>query len=156
MKKFNFRLQRVIEVREVKKKECQRDLARSLEDLKLKEKVLQDAADESKNSHEGLRQALCKKANAGLLASLDRWRARQEDEVKVQTVRTEEQRREVDHRRAALILAAKDKKVLERLKEQRMEEHQTHMRREEQAFLDELGCRIGRTWARSEKLEKGE
>jgi flagellar protein FliJ len=148
MKKFNFRLQRVIEVREVKKKQCQRDLALSQEELTRREQLLEQAAEESRSSCERLRHALAAPARARELTALDGWRHRQAQEGVVQEAQTEEQRLEGDQRRAALILAAKDKKALERLKEHALEEHRGETLREEQAFLDELGCRVGHSWKR--------
>lgn len=145
MKKFNFRLQRVIEVREVKKKQCQRELAGSQAELARREELLAEAARESQASSEGLRKALKSPSKAGQLMALEGWRNRQEQEVQARRDQTEEQRLEVDRRRAALILAAKEKKALDRLKERRLEEHRGETLREEQAFLDELGCRVSRS-----------
>jgi flagellar FliJ protein len=146
MKKFDFRLQRVIEVREVKKKQCQRDLAVSQEELARRQKLLEEAALESQAGNDGLRRALKATTKAGQLTALDGWRNRTEDEVQTRTGQTDEQLCEVDRRRAALILAAKDKKALDRLKERRLEEHRGESLREEQAFLDELGCRPDGSW----------
>jgi flagellar FliJ protein len=148
MKKFNFRLQRVIEVREIKKKQCQKDLANSQEELTRRETLLEEASQEARASAEGLRQALRRATRAGQLLTLDRWRNRQKEEVEARTVKTEEQRQEVDRRRTALILAAKDKKALDRLKERRLEEYRGEVLQEEQAFLDELGGRRGQPWRR--------
>lgn len=146
MKRFDFRLQRVIEVREMKKKECQRELAKSQQELNRQETLLEAATTEYQTSHEGLRRALKKRSSAGSLATLEKWRGRREEEVRNQSHCTAQQRRAVDGKRAALIMAAKDKKILERLKEHALEEHRTECQREEQSFLDELGCRIGKIW----------
>jgi len=145
MKKFKFRLQRVIEVREVKKKQCQKELASSQEELARRETLLEEASQESQASCEGLRRALTVAVKAGQLTALDDWRSRQAEEVEARTEQTQEQHREVDRRRAALILAAKDKKALERLKERRWEEYRGETLREEQGFLDELGSRVGQS-----------
>ncbi|RJP81652.1 MAG: flagellar export protein FliJ [Candidatus Zixiibacteriota bacterium] len=145
MKKFTFRLERVIEVRNVKKKECQKALAKSLEELSREEQELHSAVSRSQAGSEGLRRALQSPARAGDLAGLEDWRRRQEEAVQTQARRTEERRLEVDRRRGALVLAARDEKVLEQLKERRREEFQADCRREEQAFLDEVAGRAGRT-----------
>ncbi len=155
MKKFDFRLQRVIEVREVKKKECERKLAQSVEGLREEERQLREAADQSQASHEGLRQALKNRSNAGMLASLDGWRRHQEKELHLQALKTAEQEQEVDRQRSALIQAAKEKKVLDRLREKKLDEYHSECAQEEQKFLDELGCRIGRSWISEFKFDKG-
>lgn len=146
MKKFNFRLQRVMEVRETKEKECQRELALSQEELNRQENLLEKTVAESKRSREGLRQALEKSSNAGRLTALDGWRERQEKEHRAQSDRTRKQKGEVDRSRKALVQASKEKKILERLRERRRQEHRALTQKEEQAFLDELGCRIGGSW----------
>jgi len=150
MKKFKFRLQRVIEVRDVKKRQCQKELASSQEELAQREKLLEAASQESQASCEGLRRALKTAVKAGELTALDDWRNRQEEEVTMAAVKSEEQRQEVIRRRAALIIAAKEKKVLERLKERRLEEYRSEFLTEEQAFLDELGGRVGRSRKRDD------
>lgn len=157
MKRFNFRLQRVIEVRETKEKECQRDLARSLEELNRQEDQLRRVLAESQRSQDGLRQALADRSNAGRLTALDRWRVRQGEVLRHQSDCTEKQRGDVDGKRKALVQASKEKKVLERLKERRLEEHRARNQREEQAFLDELGGRAERFWRRPvRQTEAGE
>lgn len=145
MKKFRFRLQRVLEVRAAKETACQRELARSVEELKREELRLQNAGSESKASGEGLRRALKKSCSAGNLIALDSWRIRKGEELKMQKARTRDRKNRVQQKRSTLIQASKDKKVLERLRQRRMEEHEAESRAEEQAFLDELGCRTGRT-----------
>ena len=95
-----------------------------------------------------MRKALERANNAGKLIALDEWRNLQEDELNKQSDRTRKQQVVVEEKRKALIQAYKEKKILERLRERRLEEHRAEVQREEQAFLDELGCRIGRSWRR--------
>lgn len=148
MRRFDFRLDRIIEVREVKKRECQRELAKSQRELQLEEERLRQVQEQSEASREGLRQALKKSAQAGLLATLDGWRRRQETQVMNQAQRTAAQRREMEQRRSDLIRADQEKKILDRLKEHAVEDYQAECLKEEQVFLDELGCRIGRIYRR--------
>lgn len=149
MKKFNFRLQRVIEIRETKKKECQRRLSSSQQELLSEEDRLKKCVLNSLRSQEGMRKALEASCKAGSLIALDSWIKRQDVELDMQSDRTKKQRHDVERKRKALVQASKEKKILERLKERRAEEHRAEVQREEQAFLDELGCRIGRSWKRS-------
>lgn len=142
MKKFKFRLQRVVEVRETKEKECQRELSVSVEELKQREKRLEAETDASSMSQDHLRKALRESPNAGQLSALDGWRSQKERDLEQQCRRTEEQRSQVDLKRKALIQASKEKKVLERLRERRYLEHQKREQAEEQAFLDEQGSRV--------------
>ncbi len=154
MKRFNFRLQRVIDVRQSKEKECQRELSRSQQELLRQENRLQKCALESKKSREGLKKALERPSNIGKLIALDKWRNRQEDELDRQSDRTRKQQVVVEDKRKELVQASKEKKILERLRERRLEEHRMAVQREEQAFLDELGCRIGRSWGRFQEADE--
>jgi flagellar FliJ protein len=146
MKKFDFRLQRVMEVREAQKDQCARALADSQRELERHEHLLHQATAQYQESHDGLRHALKKCSRAGLLASLEKWRGRREGEVTEQRVATDQQHQVVDNRRETLIAVSKEKEALERLKDRAREQHRTDCQREEQAFLDELGCKIGRVW----------
>jgi flagellar FliJ protein len=141
MKKFKFRLQRVIEVRETKEKECQRELSLSMEELKRRERRLAEETEASSRSEAYLRKALKQSTNAGQLTALDGWRSQKERDVHQQHQRTVEQSGHVDQKRKALIQASKDKKILERLRERRYLEHHKQQQHEEQAFLDEIGSR---------------
>jgi flagellar FliJ protein len=145
MKKFNFRLQRVIDVREIKEKLAQRALGESLCTLKDLETQLDKELQASNRSAEKLRKALNGSIKITELNAMDRWRYLKEEDVQKQTTRTNEQRDVVDQKRQELIQAAKNKKILERLKEQRLEDHRNKSQKEEQSFLDELGSRSGAT-----------
>ncbi len=141
MKKFKFRLQRVIDVRKTKENECQRELSLSKEELKRHEEELEQEMAESSESEKKLRKALKQKINAGGLAALHDYTTWTNKKVQLQSDRTEVQRLEVNLKRKTLIQASKEKKVLERLKEKRFAEHQDQQKKEDQAFMDELGSR---------------
>ena len=146
MKKFDFRLQRVIDVREIKKQERARELAASQRELEDQEKRLREAAAECESSQIGLRQALKKRSSAGLLAALEKWRSGREEAAHRQTQKTTRQRQVVDGCRESLVAAAKDKEILERLKDHALVEYRSECQHEEQSFLDGLGCKIGHQW----------
>lgn len=141
MKKFNFRLQRVIDVRETKEKECQRELAKSQFELKKREELLAEEQRELRSSRERLRQALHQSTNIAQLSALDGWRRWKDQAVKIQARHADQQRGVVNVKRKALIQASKEKKILERLKEKRWAEHQALTLQEEQRFLDEVAGR---------------
>ncbi len=141
MKKFKFRLQRVIDVRETKKKECQRELSLSQRELERWEEQLKREEKQASESQKGLKIALKNSVSARELNDLDCYRTWQEKKVGLLNQSTESQRLDTDKKRSALIQASKDKKVLERLKERRLVDHQAQISRSEQAFLDEIGSR---------------
>ncbi|MBU0518142.1 flagellar export protein FliJ [bacterium] len=139
MKKFNFRLQRVIDVREIREKDCQRELASSMGELKLQREMLEAQQAESKQGEESLRRALTSRTNAAGLNALNGWRQWKEEEVVMQQQSTEKQAEVVEGKRKALLQASKERKILEKLKEKRMAEHQNEALRKEQNFLDDIG-----------------
>ncbi len=148
MKKFTFRLQRVIEVRRTREKECQRRLADSLQVLKKSEEQLEKERQESLRSRESLRRALRGPVSVAQLMALDGWHRWKNRQVQERNAQADRQRSIVDRKRRELIEAAKDKKILERLKEKRYEEYRVNSLREEQAVLDDLGTRTGRVSVR--------
>ena len=91
MKKFKFRLQRVVEVRETKEKECQRELSLSMEELKQRERKLAEETEAATMSEDCLRSALKENTNAWQLFALDGWRSQKEQDVREQHHRTEAQ-----------------------------------------------------------------
>lgn len=64
--------------------------------------------------------------------------ARKREEIKTQKKRVDHLGTVLDERRATLLDATKDKKVLESLKEKKATEHKQDMDKKEQAFMDEI------------------
>jgi len=139
MKRFNFRLQRVIDVRETKEKECQRELADSMTELKKHREILEAREAESRQSTETLRTALKSKTNAAGLTAINNWKQWNEKKAIQQQQNTDKQAEVVDVKRKALLQASKERKILEKLKEKRMFEYQKEMQLKEQNFLDDIG-----------------
>lgn len=80
----------------------------------------------------------------GELESIDELRryadffARKREEIKNQKKRVDHLNHVLDERRATLLDATKDKKVLESLKERKAQEFVLEMNKKEQAFMDEI------------------
>lgn len=64
--------------------------------------------------------------------------ARKREEIKTQKKNVDYLGHVLSERRATLIDATKDKKVLESLKEKKINEHRLEMSKKEQAFMDEI------------------
>ncbi len=140
MKRFRFRLQRLLEIREHKEKQVKNELAgaegKKYIHVEKKEKILKEDQGSRKNMH--LEQEKRKltidrfhqyqryfnrlKAN---VTARDKLISLIDDEIKVINERLVEARRE--------------KRVLERLKENKLKEYQYEMQREDQNFFDEVG-----------------
>ena len=141
-KKFKYKLQSVLRYREIIEEERKRDFAQANR-LVEEQKARAEALDTERYSLQDDLRTL----NAGgevrfeqmvntirYLASLD---------AGIVTARREEERlrREMEGQRQAFVMARRDKRVLEILKEKRLEAHRKVDDRQHQQVLDELSLR---------------
>lgn len=141
-KKFKYKLQSVLRYREIIEEERKRDFAQANR-LVEEQKARAEALDTERYSLQDDLRTL----NAGgevrfeqmvntirYLASLD---------AGIVTARREEERlrREMEGQRQAFVMARRDKRVLEILKEKRLEAHRKEDDRQHQQVLDELSLR---------------
>jgi flagellar FliJ protein len=135
---FNFRLERVRALRESFEDQAREELAASLS-VRLKgEAMLRAASERHATAQDTRRQtAALELSGQDLLAVqayMDRTsRARQAAELEL-----DRRDAEVDARRTALLAAARERQVLERLKERRRKDHKRESERVEGALLDEM------------------
>jgi flagellar FliJ protein len=135
---FNFRLERVRALRESFEDQAREELAASLS-VRLKGEAMLQAASErySTAQHTRRQTAAFEVTGQDLLAVqayVDRTgRARQAAELEL-----DRREAEVDARRTALLAAARERQVLERLKERRAADHKRESERVEGALLDEM------------------
>ena len=135
---FNFRLERVRALRESFEDQAREELASSLS-VRLKgEAMLRAARDRMAAAQDTRRQsATLEVSGHDLIATqayIDRTsRARQAAELEL-----DRRDAEVDARRTALVAAARERQVLERLKERRLEDHRKESNRIESGLLDEM------------------
>jgi flagellar FliJ protein len=135
---FNFRLERVRALRESFEDQAKEELAASLS-TRLKGEAMLLAASETFASAQVTRRRTADLEVSGedLLAAsayMERTaRARQAAELEL-----DRREAEVDARRTALVAAARDRQVLERLKERRKADHRRESDRVEGVLLDEM------------------
>jgi flagellar FliJ protein len=135
---FNFRLERVRALRESFEDQAREDLAASLSvRLKGEAMLLAASATFDEAQHSRRRSAAAEVSGQDLLATqayLERTsRARQAAELELGR-----REAEVDARRTALLAAARERQVLERLKERRKADHHAESERVEGVLLDEM------------------
>ena len=135
---FNFRLERVRALRENFEDQAREQLAASLSTRLKGEAMLRAASDSFAGAQDKRRQtASIEVSGQDLLAAqayLERTgRARQAAELEL-----DRRDAEVDARRTALLAAARERKVLERLKERRKADHRRESQRIEGTLLDEM------------------
>src|SRR3954470_16046319 len=135
---FNFRLERVRALRESFEDQAREQLAASL-NVRLKGEAMLLAASERHATAQHTRRetAALEVSGHDLLAAqayVDRTsRARQAAELEL-----DRRDAEVDARRTALLAAARERQVLERLKERRAADHRRESERVEGVLLDEM------------------
>jgi flagellar FliJ protein len=135
---FNFRLERVRALRESFEDQAKEELAASLSTRLKGEAMLRAARDTFSSAQSTRRQtADLEVSGQDLLAAaayMERTaRARQAAELELGR-----REAEVDARRTALLAAARDRQVLERLKDRRAADHRRESERAEGVLLDEI------------------
>lgn len=145
---FTFRLERVRALRERAEDSAKEDLASSL-DVRLRgESMLRTAS----AAVEEARTARRFRAEAGAVSGTDLLAAqayveKTEREREAAALELDRREAEVDARRTALEQAARERQVLEKLKERKRDEHRAETARVEGALLDELALSVHRRGA---------
>jgi flagellar FliJ protein len=141
---FTFKLERVRALRERKEELAKEELAASLA-LRLRGEAMLQAAAESVEHARGAQRAAAGAAmTAADLQAAQAYLERTEREREFASLNLDRQDAEVDMRRSVLQDAARDREVLERLKERRRDEHRREADRREGALLDEMAITMHR------------
>lgn len=134
MKKFKFRLERVLDFRERVKDEKKRELGRR---LAIKAQIEEQIADLEKQALAGLIEEGGTYSGSEL-ADLARYKQRLNEETVKALDRLESAVKDVEIARQAYIEASKDTQALEKLKEKKKTDHQEDVLKTEAEFLDEM------------------
>jgi flagellar FliJ protein len=141
---FTFKLERVRALRERKEELAKEQLAASLA-LRLRGEAMLQAAAESMEQARGLQRAAAgAPMTAQELQAAQAYLERTERERESASLHLDRQDAEVDARRSALQNAARDREVLDRLKERKRAEHRRAADRREGALLDEMAITMHR------------
>lgn len=139
MKKFEFRLQRVLEIKEELEKQKERELGEA-------QKVVLDIIEKIENLnaiHLQCRQELEKKTSEEKVDTIEmqnyyRYLKQIENNIERQLQLKFEAETELERRRVILIEASKERKILENLKERKISLYQEELNRFEQNIIDEI------------------
>jgi flagellar FliJ protein len=137
-RQFNFRLERVRALRERVEDEAREELASSLAIRMKGEAMLRAAAEDVSGAQDARRQGSNADLSGAELLALQAYLERAERQQESAAIELERRDAEVDARRAALAVRSQERKVLERLKERRREDHRREMERREGVLLDEI------------------
>jgi flagellar FliJ protein len=133
MKKFNFRLQRVLDFRNVGKKEKELELAR--ENARLQEAEQQLRALEEVYMQQAIGEGEMTMADLMMRGEYSEYLR---DAIELQQVYVEQAIEAVEAARDAYIEKAIEAETLETLKKKRIEEHKEEVRHDERKELDKL------------------
>jgi flagellar FliJ protein len=135
---FNFRLERVRALRESFEDQAREELAASLS-VRLKgEAMLRAASDRYADAQDTRRQSATLELTGQDLIATQAYVERTSRMREAAELELGRRDAEVDARRTALLAAARERQVLERLKERRRDDHRRESDRVEGALLDEM------------------
>lgn len=144
MKPFAFQLQPVLRHREILEDRARQDLAEALG----RERELQERLERRRAELAALREELQTRQAHGIavqdLLLFEESIAHRGRLLSVLMREAEEARREVERRREALAEASRDRRLLEKLREKKKEEHGREMARRETIQLDEIALQLDR------------
>jgi len=146
VKRFNFRLDKVLDLRKMSEEQAQRRMSDAQRARTLQEQT-KSAAEVALREQEGsFRGEIQSGLNAGEALINSRFHQKLRSNVAVEAARLVHAEEIVSDRRLELAEAARQKKMLEVLRDKRMEEHTLETLRIEQGVLDdEAGQRLART-----------
>ncbi|MCK5145294.1 flagellar export protein FliJ [bacterium] len=139
MKKFKFRLEKVMDMRAEAERQRQMDLARAQIELVKEEdrlKELESKLSRERDAIEQMRQG--ERFNPYEMDCRYRYKKKIENDMSRQCVRIKEAKTKVVLRRNALLEAAKERKMLENLKSRQREAYLAEFARKEQALIDDV------------------
>jgi flagellar FliJ protein len=141
---FQFRLERVRELREHAEDQAREELASSLAIRMKGEAMLRAAAENVSGAQDARRRGSTAELSGSELIALQAYMERAERMRESAALELDRREAEVDARRQALVVRSQERQVLERLKERRQADHRREMERREGALLDEMALTIHR------------
>jgi flagellar FliJ protein len=135
---FQFRLERVRELREHAEDQAREELASSLAVRMKGEAMLRAANEDAAAAQDARRQKAAADLTGAELLAMQAYLERTERQRESAALELDRREAEVDARRQALAVRSQERQVLERLKDRRRADHQREMDRREGALLDEM------------------
>jgi flagellar FliJ protein len=139
-KKFKYDLESVLKVRAIKEKKEQEKFAEKQRDY-LKEKEKEEAIEREKKTKEEELRGIFKRGPISDFAKVMRRRSHLDvlkDDLDEQVEKVIDASRILEEQRAHLIASMKDKKIMEKHKERKLDEYKKIMQELELKFMDEI------------------
>ena len=144
---FNFRLERVRALRESFEDQAREELAASLSTALKGEAMLRAAHETYAGAQATRRQTAANELTGQDLLAMQAYVERTNRAKQAAELELDRREAEVDARRTALLAAARERQVLERLKERRAADHRRESARIEGVLLDEMAINSHRRMA---------
>jgi flagellar protein FliJ len=141
---FQFRLERVRELREHAEDQAREELASSMAVRMKGEAMLRAAAEDVGAAHDARRRTAVADLSGAELLALQAYLERTERQRESAALELDRREAEVDARRQALTVRSQERQVLERLKDRRQADHKREAERHEGALLDEMAINAHR------------
>lgn len=139
MKKFNFRLQKVMQVKEEVEKQKMLDLADAKRFVAEEEKRLGHLQSQDEAYRETIeRRKTAERINPMEMDLYYRYLRKLGDEIDLQNGRVQDARDKMEKRRQVLLNASKERKVLEKLREKKYTAFRAEVTKKEQNFIDDV------------------
>jgi flagellar FliJ protein len=138
MKRFRFKLQTVLDQRKAREERLQVELAEVLREEARESAKLAELLEKLDDAVASVQSALESKLSAGEIAAADEYAKCLRDDVKVQQLTIRAVRSRVEAKRAEVVEAMKERKVLEALRDKQEREHIAAQMRIEQNQLDDV------------------
>ena len=138
MNRYQFKLQRVLDVKNIYKELRRKDLRESMLILHKQADRLKNLQDDLSSSQNDMKSRKEKKFRGFELTFYYSYFNFLSSLIDIQNKKIKKTEAEIEVRREKLLTATKEKEILEKLKERTWQEYQTEFRREEQIISDEI------------------
>jgi len=138
MRKFRFRLKSLENLKGMERDALRQELAVAQEELRKAEQQLLGARDALDAAYNELAELRVAQVDSTILLSLESYTGILRDQIRAHAQRVAELRHSIEEARERLAEKHKEKRVLEKYREQKYTQHSRHVEREEQKELDEV------------------
>lgn len=140
--KFNFRLEKVLDLRKRKEQECEKQLANLKELLRREETFLEELKEEAARTGAKIGEVQNADKEALDMREILRYYDYLEsvrEKISAQILQIKKVIADIERKRKELIEASKERKVMEKLKDNQYQKFKENLETVERKFLDEIG-----------------
>ncbi len=137
MKKFDFRLKKVLKHREIVENLKKEELGRAKSELKKESELLRRMEAKRRRTREELKERRVERISLPEALIYEAYLERMDKEVDLQCTKASQLSQRVDRMREDLLQATQEKRIVEKLKERKKAEFANDLKRVEQGMSDE-------------------